>query len=63
MTVRVRLFCTDAGCAEIFEAIGRIEELEALACFCGAGLELRGWPEEHAGGRSGEAFELLPVAA
>jgi hypothetical protein len=62
MIVRVRLFCSDAGCAETFEAIGRIEELEALACPCGAGLELVGWPEDHAGTHRGR-FELLPIAA
>jgi hypothetical protein len=62
MVVKIRMFCTDPGCAGIYEAIGRIEELEALACFCGAGLELVGWPEEARGAREA-GFELLPMAA
>jgi hypothetical protein len=55
---RVRLFCTDSRCAETFEAIGRIEELETLSCVCGAGLEIVGWPEEHSDPHRGR-FELL----
>jgi hypothetical protein len=61
MIVKARLFCTDARCAAIYEATGRIEELEALACSCGAGLEIVGWPEEAERGDNG--FELLPLAA
>jgi len=63
MIMRARLFCTDAGCAEIYEAVGRAEELEALACFCGAGLEIVGWPEEHRGRGRDDGFELLPMVA
>ena len=46
MIVRVRLFCSDPHCAASIEAIGPIEELEALACSCGAGLEIVGLPDE-----------------
>jgi hypothetical protein len=63
MIVMARLFCTDARCAAIYEATGRIEELEALACSCGAGLEIVGWPEHAERPGSGEGFELLPLAA
>jgi hypothetical protein len=62
MMLRVRLFCSDARCAAAFEAIGPIEELEALACSCGGGLEIAGFPDEAAGPRVGR-FELLPLAA
>ena len=62
MIFRAKVVCTDAGCDAVYEAIGRIGELEALACFCGGGLEIIGFPDD-----SGEAdragFELLPLAA
>jgi hypothetical protein len=62
MIVRARLFCSDPGCAAVFEAIGRIEELEALACACGGGLEVSGLPDAAVRPARG-AFELLPLAA
>jgi hypothetical protein len=62
MMHRARLFCSDDGCDAVYEAIGRLEELEALACSCGAGLEIIGFPDDAAEpDRSG--FELLPLAA
>jgi hypothetical protein len=62
MMVRARLFCSDPRCAAAFEAIGPIEELEALACSCGGGLEVIGFPEESERPRRG-LFELLPLGA
>jgi hypothetical protein len=62
MIVRVRLFCSDPACDAVFEAIGPLEELEALACSCGGGLEITGFPEESERRVRG-AFELLPLAA
>jgi hypothetical protein len=62
MIVRVRLFCSDPRCAAAFEAIGPIEELEALACACGGGLEIAGLASEAERPRHGR-FELLPLAA
>jgi hypothetical protein len=35
-----RLICSDSDCDETFEAWGTLEELQALACDCGCGLEL-----------------------
>lgn len=62
MIVRARLFCSHPGCDAVFEAIGRIEELEALACSCGGGLEVTGFPQDSKyADRPG--FELLPLAA
>ena len=37
---RALLVCADGDCAEVFEAYGPLEELEALACDCGCTLEL-----------------------
>jgi hypothetical protein len=42
-----RLLCSDADCAEDFEArAATLGELEALACACGCGLQILGWPDE-----------------
>ena len=62
MIVKARLFCSDPGCAAAFEAIGPLEELEALACSCGGGLEITGFPRAAESPRYG-LFELLPLAA
>jgi hypothetical protein len=62
MIVRARLFCSDPACAAAFEAIGPIEELEALACSCGGGLEVIGFPAKSEWPAHG-SFELLPLAA
>ena len=42
---RAILICSEDDCTEVFEAYGSLEELEALACDCGCGLEVVGWPE------------------
>ena len=34
------LICSEGDCDETFEAWGTLEELQALACDCGCGLEL-----------------------
>ena len=60
--VKARLFCSDPRCAAAFEAIGPVEELEALACSCGGGLEITGFPEETGRIAHGK-FELLVLAA
>jgi len=62
MMITARLFCSDPACDAVFEAIGPIEELEALACSCGGGLEVTGFPDEAEKPRHGR-FELLPLAA
>jgi hypothetical protein len=60
--VRARLFCSDPRCAAAFEATGPIEELEALACSCGGGLEVTGFADETQRIVNGK-FELLVLAA
>jgi hypothetical protein len=56
--VHALLVCSAEGCAELFEAYGPLDEIEALACDCGCGLQPLGWPPE-AGEREG--LELVPV--
>ena len=42
-----RLICSDERCAEEILAEARtLEELETLACDCGCGFELMGWPDD-----------------
>ena len=53
------LICSDENCAELFEAYGALEELEALACDCGCALHvltLQGTEVEQQG------FDLARVA-
>jgi hypothetical protein len=59
--VRVRLLCSEGRCAAVVEAIAPIEEIESLACECGCGLALLGWPEPLDGyaGRTEITLELL----
>lgn len=52
------LICSDGDCAELFEAYGPLEELEALACDCGCSLELLATSELDGAGRD---FELTPL--
>jgi hypothetical protein len=43
---RALLVCSDEACEAVeMEVIGPLEEIEALACDCGLGLHLVGWPE------------------
>ena len=42
-----RLICSDERCAdEILAEARTLEELETLACDCGCGFELIGWPDD-----------------
>ncbi len=56
------LVCSDEDCTEVFEAVGTVEELLALACDCGCGLELIGWPESVEPGRT-ERLSVIPLPA
>jgi hypothetical protein len=57
---RALLLCSDGDCAEVFEAYGSLEELEALACDCGCALELMEISETDDVSAGG--FTLIPVA-
>jgi hypothetical protein len=56
---RALLICSDEGCAELFEAYGSLEELEALACDCGCSLEILTLDEAEA---AQPGFDLVPLA-
>ena len=43
--VHARLTCSDDQCTEVYEAYGALEEIAALACECGCGMEIIGWPD------------------
>ena len=54
------LLCSDARCAELFEAHGPYHELLALGCGCGAALEVvRLWDADDAPGE--RLVTLAPV--
>jgi hypothetical protein len=57
---RALLLCADGDCAEVFEAYGPLEELEALACDCGCSLELLEISELDAPADT-RGFELAPA--
>ena len=42
---RALLVCSDEGCDAELEIIGPLEEIEAIACDCGLGFHVIGWPE------------------
>lgn len=60
--VRALLICSDDECTAVFEAYGELPDVERLACECGCGLAVVGWPEAVANGRSVEV-ELTLIAA
>jgi hypothetical protein len=55
---RALLLCSDGDCAEVFEAYGPLDQLEALACDCGCSLELLEVADVD-GAAAG--FELIPL--
>jgi hypothetical protein len=52
---RALVVCSDEDCEAEFEVIAPLEEIEALACDCGHGMQVIRWPEpvELAHARSG----------
>jgi hypothetical protein len=61
--VRALLTCSEDDCTEVFEAYGRLEDIEALACECGCGLAVVGWPDSVNELPSNGTVELVPLAA
>jgi hypothetical protein len=57
--VRALLICSDDACTALYEVSGPIEELETLACSCGCGLAVVGWPEPVEDGADGLELNLL----
>jgi len=56
---RALLICSDDGCAELFEAYGSLDELEALACDCGCSLHVLTLQEAE---REEQGFDLARLA-
>jgi hypothetical protein len=61
--VHAVLICSEEECTAVFEAYGRLTELEALACDCGCGLSIVGWPDPVAAAEDGPGVELELIAA
>ncbi len=57
--VRAILICSDDGCTAVYEAYGPLEEVELLACECGCGLAIVGWPAPAEERDSGVEMNLL----
>jgi hypothetical protein len=60
--VRALLICSDDDCTAVYEGYGRLEDVERLACDCGCGLAVIGWPEP-AEGEPDAGPDLFLVAA
>ena len=58
---RALLICSDGDCAEVFEAYGSLDELEALACDCGCSLQVLGVSEVEGSAHARE-FTLVPIS-
>jgi hypothetical protein len=56
--VRAILLCSHEPCAAVYEFVGPLEEAGALACECGCGLQVIGWPDELHGSAKGSTLEL-----
>jgi hypothetical protein len=60
--VRALLICSDDGCTAVYEALGLLQEIEGLACECGCGLAIVGWPEPLSQNGRVPSLELTLVA-
>jgi hypothetical protein len=58
---RALVICPDEDCAETFDAVGELEELEALACECGYTLTIERISETDGEPTRGTAFELTAL--
>ena len=57
-----RLICSDERCAEEILAEARtLDELATLACDCGCGFELIGWPDDAHDETDAAAADAAPV--
>ncbi|HEY1596909.1 MAG TPA: hypothetical protein VGF74_16045 [Thermoleophilaceae bacterium] len=57
--MRALLICSDDACTALYEVYGPLEELETLACSCGCGLAVVGWPEPVEDAPDGLELNLL----
>ncbi len=61
--VRALLTCSEDECTDVYEVYGPLGEIEALACDCGCGLAIVGWPDTTDELAASSGVELLPLAA
>jgi hypothetical protein len=61
--VRALLICSDDACTALYEAYGPLEDVETLACSCGCGLAVLGWPEQLSQNGHAPELELTLLAA
>jgi hypothetical protein len=59
---RALVTCPDNECAEAFDAVAELEQLEALICDCGCTLRVERLGECEARLPRNESFELVPLA-
>jgi hypothetical protein len=57
---RALVICPDGECAEAFDAVAELEQLEALMCECGCTLRVERISETDAS-LPAQAFELIPL--
>jgi hypothetical protein len=57
---RATVICPDDECAEAFDAVAELEQLEALMCDCGCTLHVERISESDEHVRD-EPFELIPL--
>jgi hypothetical protein len=61
--VRALLICSDDACTALYEAYGPLEDVETLACSCGCGLAVVGWPQQLSQNGGAPELELTLLAA
>lgn len=59
---RALVTCPDNDCAEAFDAVAELEQLEALICDCGCTLRVERLSECEAELPRNESFELVLLA-
>jgi hypothetical protein len=58
---RALVTCPDDDCAEAFDAVAELEQLEALICDCGCTLRIERLCEHESRLDTREPFELVPL--
>jgi len=56
---RALVTCPDDDCAEAFDAVAELEQLEALICDCGCTLRIERLSESDETGLARDEFELV----
>jgi hypothetical protein len=59
---RALVTCPDDDCAEAFDAVAELEQLESLICDCGCTLRIERLSECEAELERGDAFELVALS-